>query len=245
MKNKKPGWLKTFDWKKFLSPDKPFVWDKKNIRTVALFGVCAVGLTGVLIAGSYVYWVTRDLPGYDALAHYEPPITSRVYAGNGTLIGEYARERRIFVPLEAMPSRLAEAFVSAEDKTFWTHPGISVPDIVRAAATNAQNWGKKRPVGASTITQQVAKNLLLSNEVSFERKIKEALLSIRLEETLPKRRILELYLNLIEWGDGIWGCEAAAQSYFGVSAADLSPAQAARRSARTLAQRSGSLWYGA
>ena len=169
---------------------------------VVAAGILACGGMGVL-----VYQVSQNLPDHAHLADLQPAVMTR--------------ERHEDAPLEAMPSRLAEAFVSAEDKTFWTHPGISVPDIVRAAATNAQNWGKKRPVGASTITQQVAKNLLLSNEVSFERKIKEALLSIRLEETLPKRRILELYLNQIYLGFQAYGVASAGLMYFGKSLEDL------------------------
>ncbi|MFM8990071.1 MAG: penicillin-binding protein 1A, partial [Alphaproteobacteria bacterium] len=183
---------------------------------VVAAGILACGGIGVL-----VYQVSQNLPDHAHLADLQPSVMTRVHAGDGRVFAEYAIERRIFVPLEAMPARLAEAFVSAEDKTFWTHPGISVPDIVRAAATNAQNWGRKRPVGASTITQQVAKNMLLSNEVSFERKIEEALLSIRLEETLPKRRILELYLNQIYLGFQAYGVASAGLMYFGKSLEDL------------------------
>ncbi|MEY4679949.1 MAG: Penicillin-binding protein [Pseudomonadota bacterium] len=183
---------------------------------VVAAGILACGGVGVL-----VYQVSQNLPDHAHLADLQPAVMTRVHAGDGRVFAEYAIERRIFVPLDAIPARLAEAFVSAEDKTFWTHPGISVPDIVRAAATNAQNWGKKRPVGASTITQQVAKNLLLSNEVSIERKIKEALLSIRLEETLPKQRILELYLNQIYLGFQAYGVASAGLMYFGKSLEDL------------------------
>ena len=177
--------------------------------------VVAAGILAVGGGGLLVYQMSLGLPDYEQLASYHPPVMTRVHAADGRVFAEYATERRIFVPLDAVPSRLAEAFISAEDKTFWTHPGLSVPDIIRAAATNAQNWGRKRPVGASTITQQVAKNLLLSNEVSIERKVKEALLALRIEETLPKRRILELYVNEIYLGFQAYGVAAAALMYFG------------------------------
>ena len=183
---------------------------------VVAAGILACGGIGVL-----VYQVGQNLPDHAHLADLQPAVMTRVHAGDGRVFAEYAIERRIFVPLDSIPARLADAFVSAEDKTFWTHPGISVPDILRAAATNAQNWGKKRPIGASTITQQVAKNLLLSNEVSIERKIKEALLSIRLEESLPKQRILELYLNQIYLGFQAYGVASAGLMYFGKSLEDL------------------------
>ena len=165
----------------------------------------AGGLLGVVGGGMFVYQMSLGLPDYAQLAGYQPPVMTRVHAADGRVFAEYATERRVFVPLDAVPVRLIEAFVSAEDKTFWTHPGVSVPDILRAAVTNAQNWGRKRPIGASTITQQVAKNLLLSGEVSIERKIKEALLALRIEETLPKRRILELYVNEIYLGFQAYG----------------------------------------
>ncbi len=177
--------------------------------------VVAVGVLSVGGAAYVVYQVSRGLPDHAQLADYQPPIMTRVHAGDGRVFAEYAIERRLFVPIDAMPPRLVEAFISAEDKTFWTHPGISLPDIIRAAITNAQTWGQKRPVGASTITQQVAKNFLLSNEVSFERKVKEALLAMRIEEALPKRRIAELYLNEIYLGFQAYGVASAALMYFG------------------------------
>jgi penicillin-binding protein 1A len=175
----------------------------------------AVGILAAGGGGLFVYQMSRGLPDYAQLASYQPPVMTRLHAADGRVFADYAVERRIFVPLEAVPARLVEAFISAEDKTFWTHPGLSVPDIVRAAVTNAQNWGRKRPVGASTITQQVAKNLLLSNEVSIERKVKEALLALRIEEALPKRRIMELYVNEIYLGFQAYGVAAASLMYFG------------------------------
>ncbi len=187
----------------------------------------AVGLLGAVGGGMFVYQVSQGLPDFAQLAGYRPATMTRLHAADGRVFAEYATERRIFVPLDAMPPRVVEAFVSAEDKTFWTHPGVSLPDIVRAAVTNAQNWGRKRPVGASTITQQVAKNLLLSNEVSIERKVKEALLALRIEEALPKRRILELYLNEIYLGYQAYGVAAAALTYFGKALDELDVHEAA------------------
>ena len=184
--------------------------------------VVALGVLGAGGAGYVVYQVSRGLPDHAQLADYQPAIMTRVHAGAGRVFAAYAIERRLFVPIDAMPPRLVEAFISAEDKSFWTHPGISVPDIIRAAVTNAQHWGQKRPVGASTITQQVAKNFLLSNEVSIERKIKEALLAMRIEEALPKRRIAELYLNEIYLGFQAYGVAAASLMYFGKSLDELS-----------------------
>ena len=226
MKIKTPDWLKSFDWKKLFASDKPFVWNKKNIRTLALFGTAAVGLTGILIAGGYVYWVTRDLPSYDTLAHYEPPITSRVYAGNGTLIGEYARERRIFVPVSEMPDQVKQAFLSAEDKNFYSHPGVDIFGIMRAVLNDVRN-ADRRPQGASTITQQVARNFLLSNEVKFSRKIREMVLAMRIDGAFSKDHILELYLNEIFLGENSYGVAAASMNYFGKTLDELTLSQTA------------------
>jgi penicillin-binding protein 1A len=179
--------------------------------------VIAVGILGAGGTGILVYQVSQGLPDHVQLADYQTAVMTRVHAADGRVFAEYATERRLFVPIDAMPPRVVEAFVSAEDKSFWSHPGISVPDIIRAAITNAQYWGQRRPVGASTITQQVAKNFLLSNEVSIERKVKEALLAMRIEEALPKRRILELYVNEIYLGFQAYGVASAALMYFGKS----------------------------
>src|SRR5262245_30239242 len=135
----------------------------KTIRNVVLGSIAAVTLTGALGTAGVVYWFTRDLPSYEMLAHYEPPITTRVYGGNGTLIGEYARERRLFVPIEAIPDQVKQAFLSAEDKNFYSHPGIDVLGILRAIVADISN-PDARAQGASTITQQVARNFLLSSE---------------------------------------------------------------------------------
>ena len=160
------------------------------------------------------------------LAHYEPPITSRVYAGNGTLIGEYARERRLFVPIGQMPPQLKEAFLSAEDKNFYSHPGVDMFGIVRAAINDIRN-ADKRPQGASTITQQVARNFLLSSELKFSRKIREMVLAMRIDNAFSKDQILELYLNEIFLGENSYGVAAAATNYFGKSLDELSLSQAA------------------
>ncbi len=161
----------------------------KTVRKVVLGSIAAVALTGVLGAAGFLYWVTHDLPSYETLAHYEPPITTRVYGGNGTLIGEYARERRFFVPIDAIPDQVKQAFISAEDKNFYSHPGIDVFGIARAVITDLRDWGR-RPQGASTITQQVARNFLLSNERTMTRKLREMVLAMRIDSTFPKDKIL-------------------------------------------------------
>ncbi len=153
---------------------------------------------------------------------------TRVHAGDGTLVAEYATERRVFVPIGAMPRTVIQAFISAEDKTFYTHMGIDPVGVARAVLTNVANLGKgRRLVGASTITQQVAKNFLLTNEVSYRRKIREAILAVRIEKALSKERILELYLNQIYLGYGSYGVAAAALNYFDKSLDELTVAEAA------------------
>ena len=198
----------------------------KTVRNVILGGVAAVTLTGALVTAGLVYWVTRDLPSYETLAHYEPPITTRVYGGSGTLIGEYARERRLFVPIEAVPDQVKQAFLSAEDKNFYNHPGIDVLGILRAVVTDVMN-PDQRAQGASTITQQVARNFLLSSERTFSRKIREMVLAMRIDSTFSKDKILELYLNEIFLGENSYGVAAAATVYFGKSLNELTLAQTA------------------
>ena len=200
------------------------------LRFVAgFFGVLM--LTLVALGGSglwLLYTYGRELPDYQQLAHYEPPTVTRVHAGDGRLLAEYAREKRIFVPVSAMPVRVVRAFLSAEDKNFFSHGGINLLSVVRAAVTNLLNLVKRRrPVGASTITQQVAKNFLLSNELSLERKIKEAILALRIERAFSKEQILELYLNEIYLGFGSYGVAAAALNYFNKPLDELSLAEAA------------------
>jgi len=174
------------------------------------------------------YHYGRGLPDYHQLADYEPPIATRVLAGDGRLLAEYATERRAYVPFEAIPKRVVLAFLSAEDKNFYSHPGVDIGSVVRAAVQNLAHLGEgRRPVGASTITQQIAKNFLLTNEVSFSRKIKEAILAVRIESTFSKDRILELYLNEIYLGGGSYGVAAAALNYFDKPLDQLTVAEAA------------------
>ena len=192
--------------------------------------VCAVmlAIAGCGFVGITLWYFGRDLPDYQQLAHYQPPIMTRVQAGDGRLLAEYAAERRIFVPIQAIPRPIIDAFLSAEDKNFYTHHGVDPISIVRAAATDIARFrANRRPVGASTITQQVAKNMLLSNEISIERKVKEILLATRIEAALPKERILELYLNEIYLGGGAYGVAAAALTYFDKPLDDLSLGEAA------------------
>ncbi len=182
------------------------------IFAVGLVGVGAAALVGFSIYNRYA----SDLPTLDGLRTYQPPVMSRVYAGDDRLMAELASERRIFVPFSAIPETLKQAFISAEDQNFYKHKGVDPFAIARAAFTDIQHIGDgRRPVGASTITQQVARNMVLgSDELSKERKFKEILLALRIEHVLTKQRILELYLNQIYLGQGSYGVVAAAQTYF-------------------------------
>ncbi len=182
-----------------------------------------------IVAGiGAIAYFSRGLPDHHQLADYRPPVTTRLHAADGRLIAEYARENRLFVPVEAIPDHVVQAFISAEDRNFYHHWGVDFIGIARAALTNLRNLGsERRLVGASTITQQVAKNFLLSNEVSFTRKIREALLALRIERTLTKDQILELYLNEIYLGRNSYGVAAAALNYFNRSLPELTLAQAA------------------
>ncbi|MDE2167180.1 MAG: transglycosylase domain-containing protein, partial [Alphaproteobacteria bacterium] len=183
----------------------------KVLLGLALFGVAA----GTGIAALAVWYFGRDLPDYQALADYKPPVVTRVYAADGRLLAQYATEDRIFVPVSAMPPLVIHAFLAAEDRYFFTNPGINPLSIIRAAAIDVVRLAEhKRPIGASTITQQVAKNFFLNNRVSLARKIKEALLAIRMDQAMSKDRILELYLNEIYLGNGSYGVAAAALNYF-------------------------------
>src|SRR6185312_4856429 len=146
-------------------------------------------LCGAGVVGLAVWHFGRGLPDYQQLASYQPAVVTRIHAGDGRLLAEYAAERRVFVPITAMPPRVIHAFISAEDKNFYSHYGVDPIAIMRAAVTNILRTG--RPIGASTITQQVAKNFFLTNEVSYRRKIQEVLLSLRIEQALSKDRILE------------------------------------------------------
>ena len=146
-----------------------------------------------------ILWVfSNNLPNYKFLKNYKPPVSSKVYSGEGELVSDFSSEKRIFVPYNAIPVKVVNAFLSAEDKNFFSHPGVDAKGVVRATINNISNYlSSKRLEGASTITQQVAKNFLLSNEVSLNRKLKEAILAFRIERALSKERILELYLNQI------------------------------------------------
>jgi penicillin-binding protein 1A len=191
---------------------------------VMLVFVALIGVGGAFMT---LWHFGRGLPNHQQLVDYQPPVLTRVHAGDGRILAEFAVERRLFVPMDAIPKLVVNAFLSAEDKSFYSHPGISLPDIVRAAVYNTVNRGSKRPIGASTITQQVAKNFLLTNEVSIERKVKEAILAVRIEQALSKDRILELYLNEIYLGIGAYGVAAASLNYFNKSMDELTVAEAA------------------
>jgi len=185
-------------------------------------------IIAALVLGGYVYSVSRGLPDVDQLKSYQPAVTTRVYASNGDLLGEYARERRFFVPIAFVPKLVIQAFTSAEDKNFYHHPGVDPSGIMRAAVKDVFNvLQHKRLEGASTITQQVAKNLLLNNQVKFSRKVREAILAVKLDSTFSKDRILELYLNEIFLGENSYGVAAAALNYFNKSLDELDVAQAA------------------
>src|SRR5215475_1205816 len=180
-------------------------------------------------AAAFVLWkVSSELPDYEVLAKYEPPVMTRIHANDGSLIAEFSRERRIYVPITVIPKCVTEAFISAEDKNFYQHGGLDIQGILRAVVTNlsAMQSGR-RVVGASTITQQVAKNFLLGNEQTMERKLKEAILAIRIERAFTKEQILELYLNQIYLGAGAYGVAAAAQTYWDKSLPELSIADCA------------------
>ncbi|MBM3535341.1 MAG: penicillin-binding protein 1A [Alphaproteobacteria bacterium] len=197
----------------------------------ALAALMLLGAIAAIGGGFYVLWrFGKGLPEYAQLADYEPAVVTRVHAGDGRLMAEYATEKRVFVPLDAIPRRVIKAFLAAEDKNFYSHPGIDIFAMARAAVQNVSrlaNNPNRRPIGASTITQQVARNFLLTDELSLDRKIKEAILSFRIEQVLSKDRILELYLNEINLGFRAYGVAAAALNYFDKSLDDLSLAEAA------------------
>jgi penicillin-binding protein 1A len=183
-------------------------------------------LFGALTIGGIFYSYTRDLPSHESLAQYTPPTISRIYSGEGRMIDEFARERRLFAPIEEIPDIIKQAFISAEDKNFYTHAGYDVQGIASAAWDAVKSRGQNVR-GASTITQQVMKNFLLSGDRTGERKIKEIILATRIEEVLSKDKILELYLNEIDLGQRSFGVAAAAQTYFNKLLSDLSPGEAA------------------
>ncbi len=190
-----------------------------------------LGLFGIVALLLVVNKFSDDLPDYQQLKEYHPPLVTRVLAGDGRLLAEYAIEKRVFVPASAIPEPVKRAFIAAEDKTFYTHPGIDFPGIAAAMVTNIKNYGSgRRPIGASTITQQVAKNFFFSgqaSEVSYQRKAKELILAFRLEQSYSKDRLLELYLNQIYLGQGAYGVVAAALNYFDKTLDELTIGEAA------------------
>ena len=175
-----------------------------------------------------VLWnFSNNIPDYKFLKNYKPPVSSKVYSGDGELVADFSKEKRIFIPYESIPKNVVKAFLSAEDKNFFSHPGVDAKGVLRALINNFQNiMTSKRLEGASTIAQQVAKNFLLTNEVSLNRKIKEAILAFRIERALTKERILELYLNQIYLGSGAYGVAAASLEYFDKSIRDLNYSEA-------------------
>lgn len=183
-------------------------------------------LFGALTLGAIFYMYTRDLPSHESLAQYTPPTISRIYSGEGRMIDEFAQERRLFVPADEIPELVKHAFVAAEDQRFYTHNGYDATGMISAFRDAVMSRGQNLR-GASTITQQVMKNFLLSGDRNAERKIKEIILAVRLEETLPKEKILELYLNEIFLGQNSYGVAAAAQTYFNKPLTDLTPGEAA------------------
>jgi penicillin-binding protein 1A len=224
------------DERKRRRPARPLRKRRRSIITRIVRGIMG-GILGVVVlvcvvggATAYVQWqrFSANLPDVDGLRNYKPPVMSRVYAGDARLMADLATERRIFVPFSAIPDMVKQAFVSAEDQNFWTHPGVDPLAIIRASVFDLTHMGQgRRPIGASTITQQVAKNMLLDNEVTLARKAREALLAMRIEKALAKQRILELYLNEIYLGLGSYGVAAAAQSYFNKPLDQLTLSEAA------------------
>jgi len=213
--------------------DKANLSKKKRSWVKTLLGAFALlSIIGVIVGGVGIVLILnhygRDLPDYTQLADYEPPVVTRVHAGDGSLLTEFARQRRLFVPIEAIPQRVINAFLAAEDKNFYDHYGVDFMGIMRAVVVNIRNIGSGRPlVGASTLTQQVARNFLLTLDQRLDRKIKEVILTFRIERAFTKDQILELYLNEIYFGYGAHGIAAASLNYFGKSLDELTVAEIA------------------
>ncbi|ARJ48115.1 penicillin-binding protein [Candidatus Pelagibacter sp. RS39] len=196
----------------------------KNIFVLFL----SISLLIIIVIFGILWTFSNNIPDYKFLKNYKPPVSSKMYSGNGDLVADFSKEKRIFIPYSAIPPNVINAFLSAEDKNFFTHPGVDAKGVLRATFNNITNiMTSKRLEGASTITQQVAKNFLLTNEVSINRKIKEAILAFRIERALNKERILELYLNQIYLGSGAYGVAAASLEYFDKSIKELNYAEAA------------------
>ncbi len=196
----------------------------KKIFVISLSILLLILITILGILWSY----SNNIPDYKFLKNYKPPVSSKVYSGNGNLVADFSKEKRVFVPINTIPKNVINSFLSAEDKNFFKHPGVDAKGVLRAIINNFKNiLTSKRLEGASTITQQVAKNFLLTNEVSINRKIKEAILAFRIERALSKERILELYLNQIYLGSGAYGVAAASLEYFDKSIRELDYSEAA------------------
>ncbi len=193
----------------------------KFIKKIIIL-VFSLSLLSIITVIAVLWVFSNELPDYKFLKNYKPSVSSKVYSGNGDLVSDFSQEKRIFVPYEAIPKKMINAFLSSEDKNFFSHPGVDAKGVLRAIVNNIKNIvNSKRLEGASTITQQVAKNFLLSNEVSLNRKIKEAILAFRIERVLSKERILELYLNQIYLGQGSYGIASASLTYFDKPISDL------------------------
>ena len=200
---------------------------QKFFKRLLIFGLLSSLL--ILLSIISILWTySNKLPDYKYLKNYKPPVSSKLYSGNGVLVSDFSSEKRIFVPYSAISQTVINAFLSAEDKNFFDHPGVDAKGVVRAIKNNIFNLlYSKRLEGASTITQQVAKNFLLTNEVSIDRKIKEAILAFRIERVLSKKRILELYLNQIYLGEGSYGIASASLRYFNKPISELNYGEAA------------------
>ncbi len=199
----------------------------KLIKNIFI-GICSFFLLISISIIAILWTFSNNIPDYKFLKNYKPPVSSKVYSGNGDLVADFSKEKRIFIPFNSIPKNVLAAFLSAEDKNFFSHPGVDAKGVLRAMMNNIKNvMTSKRLEGASTITQQVAKNFLLTNEVSLNRKIKEAILAFRIEKTLSKERILELYLNQIYLGSGAYGVAAASLEYFDKSIKELDFSEAA------------------
>ena len=196
----------------------------KNIFIAILSLFLLISVTILIVLWSF----SNSIPDYKFLKNYKPPVSSKMYSGNGSLVADFSKEKRIFIPYGSIPKNVINAFLSAEDKNFFSHPGVDAKGVMRAVINNIRNiMTSKRLEGASTITQQVAKNFLLTNEVSINRKVKEAILAFRIERALSKERILELYLNQIYLGSGAYGVAAASLEYFDKSIKELNYNEAA------------------